>query len=71
MEQAEKEWSSMNPIERYIAIDVKPAAIRALERHRPTLDHWSARKGREGVRAYQAENNVATIDGLPSGLPVT
>jgi hypothetical protein len=29
------EWSSMNPIERYIAIDMEPAAIRALERHRP------------------------------------
>ena len=28
------EWSSMNPIERYIAIDVEPAAIRAIVRHR-------------------------------------
>jgi hypothetical protein len=29
------EWSSMNPIECYIAIDMEPETIRALERHRP------------------------------------
>ncbi len=29
------EWSSMNPIERYIAIGLEPAAIRAIVRHLP------------------------------------
>jgi predicted pyridoxine 5'-phosphate oxidase superfamily flavin-nucleotide-binding protein len=35
---------------------------------RPTLDEWAERRGRDGVRAYQARENVTSIDGLP-GLP--
>ena len=35
---------------------------------RPTLDEWAERRGRDGVRAYQAEKNAVSIDGLP-GLP--
>jgi Pyridoxamine 5'-phosphate oxidase len=38
----------------------------AFERHRPTMDQWSARKGEDGIRAYWAEKNTESIDGLPS-----
>jgi hypothetical protein len=38
-----------------------------LEGHRPTMDQWSTRKGRDGVRQYWAEKNVASIDGI-SGI---
>jgi hypothetical protein len=41
-----------------------------LEGHRPTMDQWSARKGRDGVRRYWAEKNVASIDGI-SGFDAT
>lgn len=37
--------------------------------HRPTMDDWSARKGRDGVEAYQAKHNSASIDGLPGLRP--
>lgn len=33
--------------------------------HRKTMDEWSGRKGPEGIHAYWAEKNVASIDGLP------
>jgi len=32
--------------------------------HRPTMDQWSTRKGRDGVRQYWADKNVASIDGI-------
>lgn len=35
------------------------------DRHRPTMDEWSSRKGEEGVAAYQASKNLRSIDGLP------
>lgn len=35
---------------------------------RPDLDRWAARKGPDGVAAYQAKNNLVSLDGLP-GLP--
>ena len=38
-----------------------------LEGPRPTMDQWSSRKGRDGVRQYWAEKNVASIDGI-SGI---
>ncbi len=41
--------------------------LMTLEGHRPTMDQWSSRKGREGIREYWAEKNVASIDGL-SGI---
>ena len=34
---------------------------------RPALDNWAAAKGEEGLEAYRAEKNVASIDGLPTG----
>jgi len=34
--------------------------------HRPTMDQWSERKGREGIRDYWIENNQTSIDGLRS-----
>ena len=38
-----------------------------LEGQRPTMDQWSTRKGRKGIREYWAEKNVASIDGI-SGI---
>ena len=32
---------------------------------RTQLEDWAARKGPDGVRAYRAENNAKSIDGLP------
>lgn len=36
--------------------------------HRPQADAWHARKGEDGVRAYWAEKNAASLDGL-AGVP--
>ncbi|HWE68951.1 MAG TPA: pyridoxamine 5'-phosphate oxidase family protein [Acidimicrobiales bacterium] len=36
----------------------------AFEEHRPTMDQWSTRKGPDGIRAYWAEKNAASIDGI-------
>jgi predicted pyridoxine 5'-phosphate oxidase superfamily flavin-nucleotide-binding protein len=33
--------------------------------HRPTLNEWADRKGRDGVEAYRAEQNRTSIDDLP------
>ena len=35
------------------------------EGERDQLTEWSARKGPEGLRAYRAENNANSLDGLP------
>lgn len=35
---------------------------------RDTLLNWAARKGEDGLAAYRAEKNTASIDGLPTGL---
>ena len=35
---------------------------------RDTLDRWAESKGREGVRAYQQQENLRSLDGLP-GVP--
>jgi hypothetical protein len=41
--------------------------LMTFERHRPTMDEWSARKEPEGIHDYQLERNATSIDGL-SGL---
>ena len=33
--------------------------------HRDNLDHWADTKGPDGLEAYRAEKNRASIDGLP------
>jgi hypothetical protein len=33
---------------------------------RPTLQQWAQRKGEDGLRAYWADRNAASIDGLPA-----
>jgi Pyridoxamine 5'-phosphate oxidase len=38
--------------------------LMTFEGHRPTIDQWSTRKGRNGIRQYWAEKNVASIDGI-------
>jgi hypothetical protein len=42
--------------------------LMSFESHRPTLDEWADRKGRDGVEAYWAEKNGTSIDDLP-GIP--
>jgi hypothetical protein len=39
--------------------------LMSFESHRPTLDEWADRKGRQGVEAYWADKNGASLDGLP------
>ncbi len=36
---------------------------------RTILAQWAAKKGDDGVRAYQQEKNRVSIDGFPTGLP--
>ena len=38
--------------------------------HRTTLDEWADRRGEDGIRAYWAEKNTASLDGL-AALDVT
>jgi hypothetical protein len=38
--------------------------LMTFERHRPTMDQWSARKGPDGIREYWCEKNAASIDDL-------
>jgi hypothetical protein len=35
---------------------------------RETMDKWATAKGPDGIEAYWHEKNVASIDGLPTGL---
>lgn len=35
---------------------------------RPTLKSWAEGKGEDGLRAYWAEKNTATLDGQPTGI---
>ncbi len=37
---------------------------------RDTLETWAAKKGAAGIRDYWRDKNVASLDGLPTGLPV-
>jgi hypothetical protein len=34
--------------------------------HRPAMDEWATRKGRDGIRDYWDEQNRTSIDGLPA-----
>lgn len=36
---------------------------------RATMAQWAAKKGDDGVTAYQQEKNRVSIDGFPTGLP--
>jgi hypothetical protein len=38
------------------------------EGERDVLDTWAAKKGEAGIRAYWAEKNLISIDGLPTGM---
>jgi len=35
---------------------------------RPTLKNWASRKGDDGIKEYWRAKNVASIDGLPTGM---
>ena len=35
---------------------------------RQTLRNWASRKGKDGIKEYWREKNVASIDGLPTGM---
>lgn len=55
-----------------VAVDVRRVAdscgygvpVMKFEGHRPTMDEWATRKGRDGIRAYWAEKNLRSIDAL-------
>jgi len=36
---------------------------------RELMDSWATKKGEDGLREYQHEHNLVSIDGLPTGLP--
>jgi hypothetical protein len=36
---------------------------------RELMDTWAAKKGAEGLHAYQQEKNRLSLDGFPTGLP--
>ncbi len=38
------------------------------ERERDVLTRWATAKGSDGIEAYWREKNVASIDGLPTGI---
>lgn len=40
--------------------------LMSLEGERPTMAEWGARKGPDGIVAYQAKQNRSSIDGLPA-----
>jgi hypothetical protein len=40
----------------------------SLEGERSQMEAWAERKGPEGLRAYQQENNRESLDGLPALL---
>ena len=42
--------------------------VMAFERDRDTLERWAERKGPDGIAEYWRERNVATIDGIPTGM---
>ncbi len=42
--------------------------ILSFDRHRSTLEEWSTRKGRDGIRQYWLDKNAASLDDLP-GMP--
>lgn len=40
--------------------------LMTFEREREDLDHWSQRKGPDGLQTYRSLNNAVSIDGLPA-----
>lgn len=42
-----------------------------LKRERPTLNAWAEAKGPEGLAEYRGDNNLESIDGLPTGPTVS
>jgi predicted pyridoxine 5'-phosphate oxidase superfamily flavin-nucleotide-binding protein len=45
--------------------------IMPFDHHRSNMDHWTDTKGPDGLVAYRAEKNAASIDGLPGLTPST
>jgi hypothetical protein len=43
--------------------------VMPFDRHRPTMDQWSSRKGSEGIRRYWDEKNRSSLDDLPGLSP--
>ncbi len=39
--------------------------VMSMVAHRPVLDEWAIRKGRQGIERYWEDNNALSIDGLP------
>lgn len=45
--------------------------LMSFESQRELMDSWAAKKGVDGLATYQQQNNLHSIDGYPTGLPVT
>ncbi|MBK7820500.1 MAG: pyridoxamine 5'-phosphate oxidase family protein [Tessaracoccus sp.] len=43
--------------------------LMAFQGDRQTMAQWAAKKGDDGIVAYQQEKNRVSLDGLPTGLP--
>jgi hypothetical protein len=42
--------------------------VMTFDDHRPQMDQWAGRKGRQGIADYWTSHNASSLDGLP-GLP--
>ena len=40
----------------------------AYQRERETMDKWARAKGEDGIEAYWREENMVSMDGLPTGM---
>ena len=44
--------------------------IMEYKEERSTLLDWAEKKGKDGIKQYQLDNNVTSLDGLETGLPI-
>ena len=44
--------------------------IMEYKEERSTLLDWAEKKGKDGIKQYQLDNNVTSLDGLQTGLPI-
>lgn len=42
--------------------------VMTLDKHRDTMAKWATGKGEDGLKAYRAAENMASLDGLPTGF---
>lgn len=47
-----------------------PVLMMDFRADRDTMTDWLVKKGDDGLREYERRNNLVSLDGLPTGLPV-